>query len=91
MGMGNRTRWVFSSQSNSVGLPAASRGPLGSLRKLQHHLARAGRGKFHGENSVLVLQSVQLGGGVDDVVTIGKPRAIAAEHLTGERNADREP
>ena len=64
---------------------------MGLARQLQDHFAGFGRGELHGQDAVLELDGEQLGGGVDDVLGLGKLRAFAAQAVGPKRHVQRQP
>ena len=88
-GIGSRARSVFSSQSKSMRLAAGQVRSARLPRKLQHDLAGLRRGEFHGQDAVLELHRLQLGGGVDDVFAVGEGGTFLAQTAARQRHFDR--
>ena len=90
-GIFRRARICGSSQSKSVGLPAARNGPVGRRASCRIDFAGFRRGELHGQDAVLEFDGQQLRGGVHDVFGGGEIGALAAQAIGPEGNAQRQP
>ena len=90
-GIGRRARSVLSSHSKSIGLPPARYGPTGWRSNCRIASPASGRGKFHGQNSVLVFDGIQLRGGVDDALHARRSWSIRGTAPWAQRDAHRQP
>jgi hypothetical protein len=58
---------------------------------VQNHFTFYRSIELHGENSVLVLDGGELGGGIDQAIAIAEGIAVLAKRPFRERDVDRQP